>query len=330
MRAGKVSESILKRSIIKSIKFKRKEITDGAKPGNDAAILQNTFVLASANAGYQVNSENFRLDCKRALCNAVNNVAAKGGEPIGALLNLTFPVNIFESDIKEFMRFMVSEAEQLNIQISGGNTEVSKNIMNPIMSVTVFGKKLTVSEEHATDEMAENMDIVITKHVAISGTVILAKENYPFLLTRFQKSYLQKALDCENDMSIIKEAALAEKYGVYAMHDLSRGGIFSGLWELSEITNRGIEVELEKIPILQETIEICEQFGLNPYNMMSDGALLIVCEDGESLVSELAEHDIQSCVIGKLTNNNDKVITKNDERRFIEPPKGDELDKLYQ
>lgn len=339
MRTGKVSESILKRSIIKTIKYKRKEITAGAKPGNDATVLENQFILASANAGYQIANANFKFDCKRALMNAANNVAAKGGEPIGARIDLVLPESMFESDLREIMEYLVEEAKKLNIQIAGGNTEVSKHINKPMMNVTVFGKKIDLSqsdsisdseiEETETDKSGQ-MDIVMTKYIAMSGTVALTKENYPYLLTKFQKSYLQKALDLEEHMSVIHEAAVAGNCGVQVMHDLSRGGIFSGLWELAEITKKGIEVELTKIPVLQETIELCEQFGLNPYNLMSDGALLFVCTNGEKLVSELEHHNIKACVIGKLTDSNDKVITKNEERRYIEPPKGDELDKLYQ
>ena len=50
------------------------------------------------------------------------------------------------------------------------------------------------------------------------------------------------------------------KSGVRAMHDVTTGGIFGALWELAEASGVGLEIELKKIPIRQETVEICEFF----------------------------------------------------------------------
>lgn len=59
------------------------------------------------------------------------------------------------------------------------------------------------------------------------------------------------------------------------MHDLSQGGIFTALWEMAERAGVGLEVDLKRIPVKQETIELCEYFDINPYNLYSAGALLI-------------------------------------------------------
>lgn len=49
----------------------------------------------------------------------------------------------------------------------------------------------------------------------------------------------------------------------------------------------GLDVALKRIPIQQETVEICEFFGVNPYQMLT-GALLIAAADGEGLVQKMA------------------------------------------
>ena len=59
---------------------------------------------------------------------------------------------------------------------------------------------------------------------------------------------------------------------------------------------------------------------------MSNGAMLMVTEDGETLVRELRHQGTDARIIGRLTNDNDKVILKNEDRRYIEPPKRDELE----
>ena len=90
----------------------------------------------------------------------------------------------------------------------------------------------------------------------------------------------------------------------------------------------GLEIDLKKIPVRQETIEICEFFDLNPYKLVSGGSLLIATEDGNALVRALEQEGISSVVIGKVTDSNDRVLLNGEERRFLETTQTDELWKL--
>ena len=61
-------------------------------------------------------------------------------------------------------------------------------------------------------------------------------------------------------------------YKRQAMHDVTEGGIYGALWELAEASGVGLEIDLKAIPIRQETVEVCEQFHLNPYQLISSGS----------------------------------------------------------
>ncbi|MBQ6811691.1 MAG: hydrogenase maturation factor, partial [Agathobacter sp.] len=148
------------------------------------------------------------------------------------------------------------------------------------------------------------------------------------LRTRYAQPFIDKAKTFGQMMSIIPEAAVATKSGVSAMHDMSEGGVFGALWELAESAGVGLEIDLKKIPIRQETIEICEFFGLNPYKLLSGGSLLIATEDGNGLVMELEKADIPAAIIGKATDTNGRVLINEDERRFLETTQTDELYQL--
>ncbi len=45
---------------------------------------------------------------------------------------------------------------------------------------------------------------------------------------------------------------------------VSEGGIFSALWRMAETLDTGLAVDIKKIPIRQETIEILELYDINP------------------------------------------------------------------
>ena len=108
------------------------------------------------------------------------------------------------------------------------------------------------------------MDIVATKWVGLEGTAILAREKEEELRTRYAQPFIDKAKIFAQMMSILPEAAVAIKSGASAMHDVSEGGIFGALWELAESAGVGLEIDLKKIPIRQETIEVCEFLDVYP------------------------------------------------------------------
>ena len=148
------------------------------------------------------------------------------------------------------------------------------------------------------------------------------------LKTHFAVPFIEKAKALDAYISVQSEAAVAVTSGVSAMHDVTEGGIFGALWEMAEASGVGLEIDLKKIPIRQETVEVCEFFGVNPYLLISSGCMLMAAQDGNHLVRELEKAGIKATIIGQATAGNDRVLLNEDERRFLEPPKTDELYKV--
>ena len=136
---------------------------------------------------------------------------------------------------------------------------------------------------------------------------------------------IDEAAACDGYLSVIPEAATAVKSGVCGMHDVSRGGIFGALWELAQRAGVGLEIDLKKIPVKQETIEICEFFELNPYELLSGGCLLMVTDNGQALVDVLAREGIPAAVIGRTTAGKDRVIYNEGEKRYLDRAKMDQM-----
>lgn len=324
MKPGKISEPILKRAVLKTIKYKRDEILTGAAPGSDAVVTAGELVAATAVSGLYLSSGNLQLDCRCGLLNAMNNVYAKGGDPYGVLLDIILPSGKLESDLRDLMGFLSKLCMKYQLQIAGGSTEVSRVVKQPVVTFTVLGNRKERYPKLGQPCKA-GMSIVMTKQIGIMGTVMLLKEHRSELAQRFQNSFLMKAEAMEDFFSVGLEAAAAEGSDVRVMHDVSRGGIFSALWELSGLTGMGVEAHISDIPVKQETIEFCEFFSLNPYKLISGGALLLVCENSEDLLDRLWRQGVLAAVIGHLQDGNDKVVIQNGEKRYLEPPKGDEI-----
>ena len=123
---------------------------------------------------------------------------------------------------------------------------------------------------------------------------------------------------------------VAKEHGVSAMHQITSGGILAALWEMSEASNVGVEVDLKKMSIKQETVEVCEFCHLNPYQLTSAGSVLIMTDRGEELVERYAQMGVVATLLGKTTADAARVIIGGEERRFLERPATDELLKIYE
>lgn len=323
MKIGKLPESVLKRSVLKQIHTKREEIILGAGVGEDCAAVQlsedEVFVLSTDPITGTVKDIG-----ELAVNVTLNDLASSGAQALGILLTVLLPPEITEPEIREMMQQVEEACGKANVQIAGGHTEVTKAVNQPVITVTGIGKA-KAGKLITTAGALPGMDIVLTKWAGIEGTAILAKEKEQELLTRFPPGFIRRAKEFDKMISVLPEAAVAVKNGVSAMHDVTEGGIFGALWEMGEASGVGLLIDLKKIPLKQETVEICEFFGINPYGLISSGAMLMASFDGNRLVMELNRAGIAAQVIGKATEGNDRVLINGEERRFLEPPKVDEL-----
>lgn len=323
LKVGKVPESVLKRSIFRQIHTRREEVLLGAGVGEDCAALKlapgEIFVISTDPITGTVKDIG-----NLAIHITLNDLASAGAEPVGVMLTILLPEGSEEQELKSLMRQMEEGCAAANVQIMGGHTEVTRVVNQPIVSVCGVGK---AREEQlvSTGGARPGHDIIITKWIGLEGTSIIAKEKEAELLTRYPDDLVETARNFDKYLSVVPEAAVAVKSGVSAMHDVTEGGIFGALWEMAESSGVGLTIDLKKIPVRQETIEVCEFFGINPYELISSGSMLMASQDGNQLVQDLEKAGIPAVVVGKATAGNDRVLLNGEEQRFLEPPKTDEL-----
>lgn len=323
MKTGKASESVLKRSVFKQLHTKRDEVISAVGTGLDAAVLKleaDEMTVLSTNPVMGTLEELGEY----GVLSVVSNLAAAGATPVGILLTILLPEKEDERTLKKIVAQAQEVCDRYQIQILGGHTEVTKAVNQPVLSLVAVGK--AKKDSLCLSKGAKpGMDILIANWIALEGTVILAAEKEQELLTRYTAPFLDKTKALKKFLDIQKAAQIAAGHGVGAMKDGSRGGIFGTLWEFAEASSIGLEIDLKKIPIRQETVEVCEFLGVNPYELHAGGCLLMAAEDGNALVQALEREGIFATVIGKATAGNDRVLLNEEERRFLEPAKPDEL-----
>lgn len=366
MKAGKLSESVLKRSVLKQLhtdhvagnatldetmathivtepqigadyaaaQLNRKcaggiDVQAGKSPaGADIhmpdSIAEGTSVVSAMATRCLGGSMNPMLSVYAAL----NNLYCSGAEAYGIMVNLLLPTSANENELRKWVKMIDTVCAKEGIAVLGGHTEVVRAVNEPVVTVTALG---TVAEEKRIGEgtVKPGMDILITKQIALEGTAILATQHEQELSGRYAAPFIDRAKRFIDYLSIRSEAAVAAKSGVAAMHDISEGGVFGALWEMGQSSGVGLEIDLKKIPIRQETVEICEFFDLNPYKLVSGGAAVMAAEDGNALVHAIRLAGGDATIVGKATDSNDRVLINGDERRFLETTQTDELWKMW-
>lgn len=327
MEIGKVPENVLKRAVFRQIHVKREEVLVGASVGEDCAAVQlspdEVFVLSTDPiTGTSKNMGRLAVQI------TANDLASAGAEPVGILLTVLLPPSAEETLIRTLMQEVESACEDLHVQAMGGHTEITEAVNQPLLSVTGVGK-VKKDQMVSTGGARVGDDVIVTKWVGIEGTSIIAREKEAELLARFSRSFVEEAKGFDQYLSVVPEGLLAAAFGATAMHDVTEGGIYGALWELAEASGVGLEINLKSIPIRQETIEVCEHFRLNPYQLISSGSMLITARDGRGLVRELERAGIRASLVGCCVEGKARKIINGKDTAYLERPKTDELYKIY-
>lgn len=325
LKIGRISETVFKRSVIKRIKNRNKDVVLGVGIGRD-------FSLIKSDSSYIVNgSECIELNDEQSIYLGLHKLANKiyvsGAFLTNFVVDIILPEGFEENELRTIISEIDSIVEELNISISGCNTRVSSALVKPIISVYASGI-IKEDEPIYSDRAQAGDDIVVTKWIGLEGTSIIAKKEEATLKNRFSTSFVDSAIDFDRYISIATEARIAKELKVHSMHNASEGGIFAGLWEIAGAAKLGCTVDLLSIPLKQQTVEICEEYGVNPYELLSGGSLIITTANGKDLVSALEDEGISSVVVGKITESNDRLVINGDEKRFLESPRGDEIYKI--
>lgn len=326
MKSGKISEIQCKRSVLKWLPPSGERVIQGAGIGCDYGIMKlaenSQMVTAMATSSLPIREAE-----KYAFYKAVNKVELSGGQAQAIMVNAMLPARGTEARIREMTRRLAERCVQNEIEYLGGHTELLEALRSPVITVTAYGSKKKLPGR-SPKHIEPGEEILMLGFAATEATVILSENRQEELETRYASDYLEGARQMEKFLSLRPALAALGKESITYVHDSSTGGIFAALWELGEAGGCGIEADLRAIPIKQETVEVCEFFDLNPYMALSGGSALLITKNEETL-EHLQRAGIFAARIGHTTAGRDRVVRLGEDIRYLTPPKGDEIYKIY-
>jgi len=321
MKEGKLDFDDLRNLILNNKTIKRNEVKVRNDVGEDCSVIDfgdcegifSTDPITGANEN--VGKLAVHINC--------NDIASTGGEPIGILVTILAPISSNLEEINKVMNEIDEEAAKISVEIIGGHTEVTSAVNKMVISVTVIGKNLKgKSIKTAGAKLGD--DIIVTKALGLEGTYILVNDYEERIQKVLSKEEIELGKSLINKISVLEEGRIGGNFGVNSMHDITEGGLLGGLFEVAMASNKGFKIFKDKIPMLDITKKVCEEFKIDPLRLISSGSMLITTEKGNELIKELRENGIDASIIGTISEEGGVLVDK-DKELNVEPPKRDEL-----
>lgn len=260
-----------------------------------------------------------------------NDVAVMGARPAWFQATIILPPRTAPRVVEQIFRDIDRSARSLGIAVTGGHTEVSTAVHQPIVAGDMQG--LVPHDGLVTSAGARSGDIIImTKSAGIEGTAIIAR-TYAQQARRVLGVAAQRRaarFHHQPGISVVPEALAAARHGASAMHDPTEGGVATALFELAAASGQRLVVDLDRIPIHPYTVRLCAHFGLRALGLLGSGALLLATAARHSgaLLQALKRRRIATTIIGTVAHGAGVEARRAGKRVRFEWSPQDELTRL--
>ena len=265
-----------------------------------------------------------------------NDIACTGATPRWFLATILLPECGATPDLVDDIFAQIDAAcARLGISVAGGHTEITPGLSRPIIAGQMLGE---VSPDRlvTSSGVCPGDALILTKGYAIEATAILGLE----MDNALRASPLADRIDhyakllIEPGISVVPDAAVAlAAGGVHAMHDPTEGGLATGLHELAEAAEVGLEVDADRLPLLPETEELAAFFNLDPLGLIASGALLIAAEPtaAADIIVALNQAGIPAANIGRaLAPDDGRWLVDSTGSRPLPTFARDEITRLFE
>lgn len=329
LAVGKLDSDVLEKIVLNKIRYRRSEVKTRAGVGEDCAVMDfgNYECVISTDPITASVKEIGRL----AIHISCNDVASNGIQPIGITLAVMLPEGTTEEDIETIMAQAAKAAEEAEVEIIGGHTEVTTAVNQPVIVSTAIGKAVS-GESSSAKDMKEGDLILLTKNAGLEGTGIIATDCKDELRDVLTENEIIAAKAMLDKVSVVRDGVIAGEIGTSGMHDVTEGGIYGAIWEMCSLSGKGALINADSILVEPITDKICEHFKINPLRLISSGCMLVVApkENTEKILKAYRDENIEASVIGEVKSKDEgiKVLNADGCLIEIEPPGADELYKV--
>ncbi len=253
----------------------------------------------------------------KALAVNLSDVAAMGARPIGSFLSIAIPEDIDVEYLDQLMEGYHQLSERYQLPLMGGDTTRSPKKL--VLNISVIGRlEKGKAKLRSAAKVGDIITVTNTLGDSAAGLQLIIKgvndsEDTAWLINRH---------NCP-EADVDEGIWLAQQSGVHAMMDVS-DGIASDLKHLLKASQKGAEINLNKLPLSHQLNSVSETQQFNPIELGTSGGedyclLLTIDETQFHSISTAFENKFKKKLfnIGSINNKaehlewflNDKVTT---------------------
>lgn len=261
-----------------------------------------------------------------------NDVVCMGAVPRWFLATVLLPEGADEASAAAVFDQIDRACGEIGAGLVGGHTEITPGIERTIVVGTMLG--VTTHWVSAAGACPGDA-LILTKGAAVEGTALLVRDAVDRLQGTVDDAVLESARRFLYDpgISVVRDARTAlAAGGVHALHDPTEGGIAGGIHELCDASGTGARIELDSIPVFEETRAVAARFGIDPLGLIASGALLIATPDDGAvrILEALAGEGIAGTRIGTIEHAALGVLAvKDGSEAPLARFDGDEISKAF-
>jgi hydrogenase expression/formation protein HypE len=337
---GKFPLDLIEKIVYSRLGAHRPEILVGPGHGRDNAVIRlgsNQVLVVTADPLSMIPALGVEDSAWFSVHLLASDLSTCGFPPQFMIVNLCLPLGMSDNEFEEYWSAFHNECKKLGIAILGGHTGRYVGCDYTIIGGGVM-MTLAPENQYLSSSMSKPRDLLImTKGVAIAATGILARVFPETIEKAYGSAFLKRAQSYFHQFSVVEDALTAASTGlrdegVTAMHDVTEGGLLGALYELSEASKIGLEIELSDVIVTEEAKLVCDLFEIDPYSTLSEGTLIISVkpEKAQKVLQALKLKKIKSKVIGKVTDLRDgRWVKKNGVREALKKPSVDPYWEAY-
>jgi hydrogenase maturation factor/predicted fused transcriptional regulator/phosphomethylpyrimidine kinase len=326
---GKVNDDFFQKNILTSFGHKNSNVVIGPSMGVDSAIIkvQDGYMAIAEDPIFpsmNMSPEDFAFLTVHI---GASDVAVMGIKPQYMTYSLLLPPGTTEEYIGSLIANISKYAAELGISIVGGHTGFYGAVTIPtIGGITVWGNGSTYISPKGAQE---NDNIIMTKGAGIEAAALLAYELKDLLFRDLPADTVNRSLARMKEISVVQDALIAsQNSGVHAMHDATEGGLKRAVWEIAEASAKGVLVHKNDILIPEDIRNICEYFKFEPWEIISEGTLVLTCSEEKTseLLTSYQDAGIEAKTIGMVTSpEKGCIFQENGKNVALIPPSKDKF-----
>ena len=326
MKLGKPSLRVMGETVFRLTGHESRKILVGPRPGVDVSVIEagrGQVMIVNCDPVSYIPHLGPKDSAVMSINEVASDVATSGIGPSFAMFDLNLPPQFSDNLLRAYWKSIHQTCKGLGLSIVGGHTGRFEGCDYSIVggaTLWTFARK----NEFLTSSMAcDGDDLIFTKSAAYGVTSVLTRAFPRTIRKRLGQSIFENAWGYLQGTNTVKDSLSAVKagihqHGVTAIHDVTEGGCLAAIIEMTDASNLGGVIDVESIPVSEETREVCKLFHIDPLTSLGEGSLLIASRPNRTkrVIEILRSRGTQATLIGHLSSRPQGLYGVSGEDRF--------------